>query len=230
MLTRRFVRTQIRHLLGLSALPLVLLGLALTSMPAAAATCSDYTDQAQAQRAADTLDGDADGMYCDQLPCPCSPRDGLLQDRARPTIEECVKPAEVQPMGFSRTKYPRIRRHFRAALRNGWPRVLVLNRPGADARRDRLLDGYPTREGRDRDEYPLQSGAAVAEIQPTAGTRGDGGPASGTFRAPRTARTAPPLASSCAAFATEPASSTSSTRAQADPIATARIIYPQTWS
>ena len=30
----------------------------------------------------------------------------------------------------------------------------MLNRPGADARRDRLLDNYPTREGRDRDEYP----------------------------------------------------------------------------
>ena len=30
----------------------------------------------------------------------------------------------------------------------------MLNRPGADARRDRLLGGFPTREGFDRDEYP----------------------------------------------------------------------------
>jgi hypothetical protein len=30
----------------------------------------------------------------------------------------------------------------------------VLNRSGADARRDRLLASYPTRPGQDRDEYP----------------------------------------------------------------------------
>jgi len=30
----------------------------------------------------------------------------------------------------------------------------VLNRRGADARRDRLLGGFPTRAGFDRDEYP----------------------------------------------------------------------------
>ena len=30
----------------------------------------------------------------------------------------------------------------------------MLNRPGADARRDRLLEDFPTRDGFDRDEYP----------------------------------------------------------------------------
>jgi hypothetical protein len=40
------------------------------------------------------------------------------------------------------------------ALRPGWPRVLVLNRPGADAHRERLLSGRSTRPGMDRDEYP----------------------------------------------------------------------------
>src|SRR5687767_7732829 len=63
----------------------------------------------------------------------------------------CVRPSAVQPIGFSMTKYPSIRRHFRRALRRGWPRLLVLNRSGAEARRDRLLDGVPTREGFDRD-------------------------------------------------------------------------------
>ena len=52
-------------------------------------------------------------------------------------------PAGVQPITFSKTKYPHIRRHFRAALRRGWPRTLVLNRPGADARRERLLERHP---------------------------------------------------------------------------------------
>jgi hypothetical protein len=32
--------------------------------------------------------------------------------------------------------------------------VLVVNRPGADARRDRLLSDTPTKVGYDRDEYP----------------------------------------------------------------------------
>ena len=39
-------------------------------------------------------------------------------------------------------------------MRRGWPRTLVLNRPGADARRERLLADIPTRDGFDRDEYP----------------------------------------------------------------------------
>jgi hypothetical protein len=37
----------------------------------AAATCSDYSNQADAQRAADTRDADGDGIYCESLPCPC---------------------------------------------------------------------------------------------------------------------------------------------------------------
>ncbi len=40
--------------------------------PAAAASCSDYSTQADAQRAADTVDGDGDGRYCESLPCPCA--------------------------------------------------------------------------------------------------------------------------------------------------------------
>src|SRR4028118_284295 len=36
-----------------------------------AATCTDYSTQAEAQRAADTRDTDGDGIYCEALPCPC---------------------------------------------------------------------------------------------------------------------------------------------------------------
>ena len=42
----------------------------------AAATCSDYPNQKAAQEAADTRDGDGDGIYCDDLPCPCSSEAG----------------------------------------------------------------------------------------------------------------------------------------------------------
>jgi hypothetical protein len=40
--------------------------------PAAAATCSDFPNQAAAQHAANTRDADGDGIYCESLPCPCS--------------------------------------------------------------------------------------------------------------------------------------------------------------
>ena len=62
------------------ALPAVLaafLLLAGGAQPASAATCSDYANQADAQRAADTRDADGDGIYCEALPCPClKPRGG----------------------------------------------------------------------------------------------------------------------------------------------------------
>lgn len=53
---------------------LLTVALSLVGLPAtaSAATCSDYSTQAQAQRAADTIDADGDGRYCESLPCPCS--------------------------------------------------------------------------------------------------------------------------------------------------------------
>jgi hypothetical protein len=66
----------------------------------------------------------------------------------------CVTPAGVASISFSATKYPNVRRHVEAAVARGWPRILVLNRDGADARRERLLGVYRTRPGMDRDEYP----------------------------------------------------------------------------
>ena len=69
-------------------------------------------------------------------------------------LAECVRPSGVQRIAFSAREYPNVRRHFRGALRRGWPRRLVVNRRGADARRERALRDIPTREGFDRDEYP----------------------------------------------------------------------------
>jgi hypothetical protein len=66
----------------------------------------------------------------------------------------CVRASGLQRIVFSAQKFPNVRRHFRGALRRGWPRRLVLNRRGADARRERALRDVPTREGFDRDEYP----------------------------------------------------------------------------
>jgi hypothetical protein len=38
---------------------------------ASAAACADFSNQAAAQRAANTRDADVDGVYCERLPCPC---------------------------------------------------------------------------------------------------------------------------------------------------------------
>jgi hypothetical protein len=39
---------------------------------AEAASCAEFPNQAAAQEAANTRDGDGDGIYCEDLPCPCS--------------------------------------------------------------------------------------------------------------------------------------------------------------
>ena len=127
--------------------------IALTPAAASAATCADYPDQASAQRAADTRDGDGDGIYCESLPCPCS--NGPAPAAPRETEQRsCTRPREVQRLVFSAAKYPNIREHYLSAVRGGWPRVLVLHRRKTSFRRDRLLEDFPVRTGYDRDEYP----------------------------------------------------------------------------
>ncbi len=120
--------------------------------PAQAATCDDYSTQAEAQLAAATRDGDGDGRFCEELPCPCLGPGGGTQPGPAPA--ECSRPKRLVRLRFDAGEYPRVRRHFRAAVRRGWPKILVVNRRGADARRDRLLRDVPTRDGFDRDEYP----------------------------------------------------------------------------
>ncbi len=130
---------------------------------ASSGRCSDFSNQAAAQRAANTRDGDGDGVYCESLPCPC-----LKKGATKPTATSapsnpeagCVKPSGVQQIGFSATKYPNIRRHFLDAVSEGWPSTLVIERRGTDARRNRLLrkPEHPTKPGYDRDEYPPAMG------------------------------------------------------------------------
>src|SRR3954447_15103532 len=126
--------------------------------PAHAATCGQYSNQAAAQRAHDTRDADGDGIYCESLPCPCATGGGGGSPRpsspTHTTTASCVRPRGVVGISFSGTKYAHIRAHYLRAVRRGWPRILVVNRRAADARRERLLADIPTRPGMDRDEYP----------------------------------------------------------------------------
>jgi hypothetical protein len=130
---------------------------------ASAATCSAYANQAAAQRAHDTRDADGDGIYCESLPCPCARGTGGGSAPPAPShpAASCVRPPGTVVMAFSAARYPHIRAHWLRALRHGWPRVLVLNRPGAGARRERLLSDMPTRPGMDRDEYPPAVGRGM---------------------------------------------------------------------
>ena len=132
---------------------LVLVATATGSAASSRPVCADYPNQAAAQRAADTVDADGDGIYCESLPCPCL-KPGESSAPAPEKRASCARPQRTVTLWFSRRKYPNIRRHAERAIRKGWPRVLVLTRAGADARRDRLLERWDTRPGHDRDEYP----------------------------------------------------------------------------
>ncbi|CAB4859739.1 unannotated protein [freshwater metagenome] len=137
--------------------PFLLLVFTAIAPEAQAASCSDFANQAAAQRAANTRDADGDGIYCESLPCPCLKGGSSPTTSPAPAWREpanCVRPAGVRNISFSATKYPNIRRHTLRALRKGWPRILALNRSGTESRRARLLIGIPTRPGYDRDEYP----------------------------------------------------------------------------
>jgi hypothetical protein len=137
-----------------------------------AAVCADYPNQAAAQKAHDTRDADGDGIYCESLPCPClKTRDsgggGGSPPPAPKRRASCIRPHDVLRAVFSRSKYPNIRRHFLAAVRKGWPRVMVLNRKGAPRTPRSSSGGLPDASRFDRDEYP----AAVGRGKPNGDKR-----------------------------------------------------------
>jgi hypothetical protein len=70
---------------------------------------------------------------------------------------QCTTTRRVVTVTLDRRRHRAVLGHIRRAIRAGWPRILSLNRPGAEERRDRLLDEsrYPTRRGMDRDEWPM---------------------------------------------------------------------------
>lgn len=76
-------------------------------------------------------------------------------------------------------KYPESAEHIKAAVREGYPAMLTLNRSGADENRRQSLAGIPERSYADRDEYPPAifseggQGAHVAYID-SSDNRGSG--------------------------------------------------------
>lgn len=97
----------------------------------AAVVCADYPTQAAAQAAADTRDSDKDGIYCEELACPCSPAwhaqhggDGGAGPAApsRPTpARTCSRTRDVVEIGISKTRYLAVLEHVRTAITAGFP-------------------------------------------------------------------------------------------------------------
>ncbi|MEI7027887.1 NucA/NucB deoxyribonuclease domain-containing protein [Paenibacillus sp. y28] len=65
-------------------------------------------------------------------------------------------------------RYPETARHIKEAIEAGESPVCTIDRAKADERRGESLKGYPTRQGYDRDEWPMamcKEGGAGADIR-----------------------------------------------------------------
>lgn len=78
----------------------------------------------------------------------------LPLETAFASSQGCERPDQVVRIVFSKSAYPNIIRHIKKSWRLGYRKVLRINRPGADDRRDKALAGIPTKDGFDRDEAP----------------------------------------------------------------------------
>lgn len=88
---------------------------------------------------------DSDGA--DAITSPASPA-------SQTPRKTCVRSNHVVRIAFSAARYRGIRAHHARALREGWPRTLVLNRRGAQRRSDKLLKNVPAMRGRAPVAYP----------------------------------------------------------------------------
>lgn len=56
---------------------------------------------------------------------------------------------------FPASKYPQTAAHIKSAIEKGESPICTIDRDGADENRDQSLKGIPTKEGFDRDEFPM---------------------------------------------------------------------------
>jgi hypothetical protein len=80
---------------------------------------------------------------------------------------------------FPSYKYPETARHIRDAIARGESSVCTIDRGGADDNRDHSLAGISTKEGYDRDEWPMAmcaEGGTGADVEyvPSSDNRGSG--------------------------------------------------------
>lgn len=80
---------------------------------------------------------------------------------------------------FPADKYPETASHIQAAIQKGESSICTIDRPEADNNREESLQGIPTKDGYDRDEWPMAmcdeggKGADIAYVKPS-DNRGSG--------------------------------------------------------
>ena len=90
-----------------------------------------------------------------------------------PAEAACKKTSITVVIPLTQAKHRQIIAHANWAIKiSHYPRVMILNRPGADARRRAALKSFPAKTGFDRDEYPAAVGrkvnkAHLAYVNPT---------------------------------------------------------------
>jgi len=91
---------------------------------------------------------------------------------AAASVAQNGKAYDVQ-MDFPEDKYPETAAHIRNAIAKGESPVCTIDRAGAEENREESLSGIPTKEGYDRDEWPMAmcaeggTGADIAYITPS---------------------------------------------------------------
>ncbi len=86
----------------------------------------------------------------------------IAQPAQASTTESCVHTDLIIRIPLTSAKHSAVIAHAKWAIRyDHQPRIMVLNRSGAAARRSALLKHIATRPGYDRDEYPAAVGRRV---------------------------------------------------------------------
>lgn len=98
---------------------------------------------------------------------------------ATATAAACTSQHNSVYVELSRGKYPLTIDHIEDAQAAGQPALLHIDRDEADLHRDQSLEGWPTKSGYDRDEYPpamSREGGYGADVRyvPSSDNRGAG--------------------------------------------------------
>jgi hypothetical protein len=167
----------IAALLGMLLAAVALTGCAAPSTPSARATfagCAGYPNRGTAQRGWEaagrpaSFDRNHDDRVCESA--------GVNRHAS---TAGCRRSRRVVVVRISAKQYSATADHVLDAIAAGHPRILHLDRAGAEPNRARSLAGIPTRRGYDRDEYPpavSREGGAGADVRyvPSADNRGAG--------------------------------------------------------
>lgn len=117
--------------------------------------------------------------FADQVGRELETGDGAAKAAKAVRKGDCRLRKRVVVVRLDSSGYPATAAHIREAIAAGEKRVLHLDRRVAEANREASLAGIPTREGYDRDEWPMAAtreggeGAHVAYV-PSADNRGAG--------------------------------------------------------